>query len=106
MTPSEAAIAAARAAGNPEAVIHDAMAALFPHPGDRTAHLQPGALMEGQYKFFVCGGFLATPDAHHKMLVGNTGLPSGSPRDSVCLRNTACSASVGEDGESWASKNA
>lgn len=80
MTAADAAIAAARAAATPEAVVHDAMAALFPHLGDRTAHLRPGALLEGQRQFFVCGGFFATPDRHHQMLVGNTGFPPDQRR--------------------------
>jgi hypothetical protein len=80
MTPAEAAIAAATAATTPEAVVQDAMAALFPHLGDRQAHLRPGALLEGQRQFFVCGGFFATPDGRHQMLVGNTGFPPDQRR--------------------------
>jgi GAF domain len=80
MTPAEAAIAAAQSAADPEAVVHDAMAALFPHLGDRAAHLKPGALEPGQRQFFVCGGFFVTPDQVHQMLVGNTGFPPDQRR--------------------------
>lgn len=80
MTPARAAIAAARAATHPEAVVRDAMAALFPYLGDRQAHMQPGALEDGQEQFFVCGGFFVTPDRKHQMLVGNIGFPSDQRR--------------------------
>lgn len=80
MTPAATAIAATRSAATPEAVVHDAMAALFPHLGDRQAHLRDGALLEGQHQFFVCGGFFATPDGRHQMLVGNTGFPPDQRR--------------------------
>ena len=71
----EAAIAAARAAETPEAVVRDAMALLIPALGDREAHLKPGALEAGQRQFFVGGAFFATPDRKMLMLVGNSGFP-------------------------------
>lgn len=80
MNPAQAAIAAARTAASPEAVVRDAMAALFDHLGDRQAHLRDGALLDGQHQFFVCGGFFATPDGRHQMLVGNTGFPPDQRR--------------------------
>lgn len=80
MTPLDQAIAATTTATHPEAVIHNAMTALFPHLGDCTAHLAPGALADGQQQFFVCGGFFVAPDRQHQMLVGNTGFPPDQRR--------------------------
>jgi signal transduction protein with GAF and PtsI domain len=64
----------------PEAAVQDAMAVLFASLGDRSAHLQPGAMEPGQHQFFVCGGFFVTPDEKHQMLVGNTGFPPDQRR--------------------------
>jgi hypothetical protein len=80
MTPLDQAIAAARAASHPEALIETAMAPLFAHLGDRQAHLVPGALEPGQHQFFVAGAFLVTPDSRHQMLVGNHGFPPDQRR--------------------------
>jgi hypothetical protein len=80
MTAVDSAIAAARSAHDPEAVVEGAMGALFPHLGDRTAHLVAGAPDPGQSQHFVCGAFLVTPARRHQMLVGNTGFPPDQRR--------------------------
>jgi hypothetical protein len=69
------AIAAARTATTPEAVISGAIGPLFATLGDRQAHLRPGALDPGQTQYFVGGAFFVTPDRRHQMLVGSTGFP-------------------------------
>lgn len=71
---------AATGAETPEAVVNGTMAVLFAALGDRAAHLQEGALDAGQVQFFVAGGFFATPDRAHQMLVGNIGFPADQRR--------------------------
>lgn len=85
MSAHDLALALARAATSPEDVISAPMAFLRTHLGDGQAHLRPGALPEGQDQFFVAGGFLATPDQRHLMLIGNTGFPPEQRRLCVPL---------------------
>lgn len=83
MTRAEALSAArdaARTATEPEALVRGAMTPLFDTLGDRTAHLRPGALDPGQHQYFVAGGFFATPDRRHQMLVGSIGFPPEQER--------------------------
>lgn len=74
------AIAAAKAADSPEAVVQASMAVMWSHLGDRSAHLVPGALGPDQHQFFVAGAFFVTPGRLQQMLVGNTGFPPDQKR--------------------------
>ena len=66
---------AATQATTPETAVNHAMRLLWERLGDRSAHLQPGALDPGQAQFFVGGAFFVTPDLRHQMLTGNIGFP-------------------------------
>lgn len=66
---------AATQATTPEEAVNQSVRLLWDVLGDRSAHLRPGALDEGQQQFFVGGAFFVTPDRKHQMLVGNIGFP-------------------------------
>jgi hypothetical protein len=76
----EQAIAAAKAAGSPEAVVQTSMSVMWSCLGDREAHLLPGSLGPDQHQFFVAGAFFVTPGRLQQMLVGNTGFPPDQKR--------------------------
>jgi hypothetical protein len=67
-------------AEGPEQAMRVLAQACFDTLGDRTAHLQPGALLAGERQFFVAGAFIVTPDQRYHMLVGNIGFPKEQER--------------------------
>ena len=72
--------AAALAAPGPEEAMRAIAQACFDSLGDRSAHLRPGALKEGERQYFVSGTFFVTPDRQHHMLVGSIGFPAEQRR--------------------------
>jgi GAF domain len=92
-------------APDPESAIRILAKACHETLGDRSAHLKPGALKDGEHQFMVAGAFFVTPDQRYHMLVGNVGFPpeqrrllvpidGGHPgmvyatRDKLILKNT------------------
>jgi GAF domain-containing protein len=51
--------------------------------GNRSAHLIPGALLEGEHQYFVAGAFFVTPDRRYHMICANVGFPSEQER--LCI---------------------
>ena len=72
--------AAALAANGPEEAMRAIAQGCFDTLGDRTAHLRPGALKDGERQYFVAGTFFVTPDRQHHMLVASLGFPAEQRR--------------------------
>ncbi len=80
-----------------EAALSDITKTAYDLLGDREAHLQPGALKEGETQFFVCGIFLLRPgDAGH-ILVAEHGFPAEQHRLTVAI-------DMGHPGHVWRTK--
>ena len=74
---------AALDAGDPTSAMQALMQGCFDTLGDRTAHLRPGALLEGEQQYFVAGAFFVTPDRKYHMICGNVGFPPEQER--LCI---------------------
>ncbi len=66
---------AALNAAAPEQAINILMQACVQSLGDTQAHLQPGALKDGEHQYLVAGAFFVTPDQKYHMLTGSVGFP-------------------------------
>ena len=66
---------AANAAADPESALAALVSRYVALLGDRSAHLRPGALRDGERQFFVAGAFVVTPDESWHMLLANSGFP-------------------------------
>lgn len=62
-------------ANGPEEALSAVTSRLVSLNGDRDAHLQPGALKEGEHQYFIAGCFLLTPDKAEHLLVADNGFP-------------------------------
>ena len=71
---------AALNAPTPELGIRSLMQACVESLGDRQAHLQPGALKQGEHQYLVAGAFFVTPDQKYHMLTGSVGFPAEQQR--------------------------
>lgn len=62
-------------APGPEEALACFTSAAFDLMGDREAHLQPGALKEGERQYFVAGFFMISSDRRHNIVVAQKGFP-------------------------------
>ena len=63
---------AARGAEEALAVVTGCVVELL---GDKTAHLKPGALKEGEHQYAVAGVFMISPDRRHNVLLADQNFP-------------------------------
>ena len=70
-----AAVRAGAAAAGPEEALRELTRVCPAVLGDKSAHLRPGALGEGQRQFSDCGLIMLTPDRRHNLLVAEVGFP-------------------------------
>ena len=89
---------AALNAQDPVSAMRELMQGCFETLGDRTAHLKPGALLEGERQYFVAGAFFVTPDRRYHMICGNVGFPPEQER--LCIPIDG-----GHPGQVYASKD-
>lgn len=74
---------AATLATDAEAALRAVTAIAFEQVGDRSAPLAPGALLDGEKQFFVCGVFLHSASSAQSVLVAEHGFPPEQHRLSI-----------------------
>ena len=63
-------------APGPEAALRVVTACVADLLGDKTAHLKPGGLKEGETQYTVAATVMIAPDRKHNVFVGQSGFPS------------------------------